>query len=134
MIKYILIFVALFSLNSVFGQEPFQPLDVFDLEYTGDPQISPDGSQIVYRRTGFDILKDRSKGDLWVLDTDNPANHRKLTKAKGNESSGKWSPQGDKIAYVAKPKAKKKKETTNQIFVYNTEKQKATAISSLKRG
>ncbi len=45
----------------------FEALDVFQLEYANDPQISPDGNTVVYRRTGFDIMKDGSKGDLWLV-------------------------------------------------------------------
>lgn len=114
------------------AQQPFKPLDVFELEYAGDPQISPDGNQVLYRRAGFDIMKDRSVASLWIIDVNNPQEHRKLVKGKENESQGRWSPQGDKIAYVSKPKAKKKTKTTNQIFVYDTKKGKTTAISTLK--
>ena len=130
--RFIFLYVALLSGLIGFAQQPFQPLDVFELEYTGDPQISPDGSQVVYRRAGFDIMKDRSKGDLWIIDVNNSNEHRKLTKGKGNESQGRWSLQGDRIAFVAKPKAKKKKKTTNQIFIYDTLKKKSVAISALK--
>ncbi|HSG47093.1 MAG TPA: hypothetical protein VLA43_04665, partial [Longimicrobiales bacterium] len=28
----------------------FQPMDVFGLEWASDPQVSPDGSQVVYVR------------------------------------------------------------------------------------
>ena len=38
-----------------------QPLDVFKLEWAGDPQISPDGSSIVYVRNFMDIMKDTSR-------------------------------------------------------------------------
>ena len=31
-----------------------RPIDVFGLEYASDPQISPDGSQIVYLRNSMD--------------------------------------------------------------------------------
>ena len=38
----------------------FQGGDLFDLEWVADPQISPDGSQIVYVRSFNDIMTDRS--------------------------------------------------------------------------
>ena len=37
----------------------FQLQDIFELEYAGDPQISPDGHRIVYVRTFMDIMSDR---------------------------------------------------------------------------
>lgn len=78
----------------------FEYLDVFGLEYAGDPQISPDGKTVVYRRTGFDIMKDRSKGALWVTGTDGRSHH-KLTSREGNEGSAAWSPSGDRLAFVS---------------------------------
>mgnify|MGYP001797338240 CR=1 FL=1 len=59
------------------AQQPnFSYLDIFDLQYVTDPQISPDGEWIVYRRMGFDIMKDRAAGNLWLLRKDG-SNHQK---------------------------------------------------------
>jgi hypothetical protein len=52
----------------------FTPADVFELERAVDPQISPDGTQIVYVRTGADIMTDGSRTSLWILDADG-SNH-----------------------------------------------------------
>jgi len=63
---FILLFIISFKFSS-FSQNTkavFTDLDVFDLQYVKNPQISPDGSQIVYRRMTFDILKDRAVGNL----------------------------------------------------------------------
>lgn len=81
-------------------QKPFEYLDVFELEYAGDPQISPDGNQIIYRRTGFDIMEDKSVGNLWLVNSEGK-NHRKLTNREGSESQAQWSPDGSKIAFVS---------------------------------
>ena len=49
--KYLLIFILfIISLQNAAAQEqktPFQPLDVFSLEWASNPQISPDASQII---------------------------------------------------------------------------------------
>lgn len=79
---------------------PFSYLDVFELEYASDPQISPDGAHIVYRRMGFDIMKDRAAGQLWIMDADG-TNHQKLSTREGSESSPRWSPTGDRLAFVS---------------------------------
>jgi len=82
-------------------QTNFEYLDVFQLEYSGDPQISPDGNYVVYRRTGFDIMKDRSKGNLWLVSTDGRDIHHKLTSRDSDEGHARWSPNGDRIAFVS---------------------------------
>jgi dipeptidyl aminopeptidase/acylaminoacyl peptidase len=89
----------------------FEALDVFQLEYANDPQISPDGNTVVYRRTGFDIMKDGSKGDLWLLSSDGRT-HEKLTSREVDESQGRWSPSGDRIAFVSKG------DHGSEIYVY----------------
>ena len=42
-------------------------MDIFHLEYAGDPQISPDGSKVVYVRSGMDIMTDRKNSGYGLL-------------------------------------------------------------------
>ena len=53
----------------VIDDSTFQPLDVFELEYASDSQVSPDGSIIVYARNHFDIMKDSRASELWMIDS-----------------------------------------------------------------
>ena len=109
------ILMVLFTLPAIAQlQKDFEALDVFELEYTRDPQISPDGNYVVYRRTGFDIMKDQSKGNLWLLSTDSQQLHYKLTANEGNERMARWSPSGDRIAFVSST------EEGSEIYVYWT--------------
>ena len=43
-------------------------IDVFQLEYADDVQISPDGSRIVYVRVSHDIMTDRARRNLWMVE------------------------------------------------------------------
>ncbi|RDK87094.1 S9 family peptidase [Marinirhabdus gelatinilytica] len=110
---FLLSFLFIFSLHAQV-QRPFESLDVFQLEYAGDPQISPNGDYVVYRRTGFDIMKDRSAGNLWMLSTDDRNIHHKLTSRDANESRARWSPSGDRIAFVSST------DNGSEVFVYWT--------------
>jgi acylaminoacyl-peptidase len=74
-------------------------MDIFELEYAADPQISPDGSSVVYVRTSMDIMSDRAVPNIWQLDA-NGRNHRPLLSGPGNYSSPRWSPGGDRLAFV----------------------------------
>ena len=78
------------------SQSRFEPMDVFQLEYAADPQISPDGTQVVYVRTSMDIMKDRKRSELWIVNAD-ASSHRPL----GTGSSPRWSPDGTRLAYTA---------------------------------
>lgn len=59
-----------------------QPMDVFGLEWAADPQISPDGRRIVYVRNSMDVMKDRRRSHLWLIDADG-GDHRPLTSGDG---------------------------------------------------
>ena len=74
--------------------------DVFDLEFASDPQISPDGAQVVYVRNFMDIMTDRQRSNLWIVKTDG-SEHRPLTTGIHSDSSPRWSPDGTRIAYVS---------------------------------
>jgi len=80
--------------------EFFNLENVFDLEYASDPQISPGGNQIVYRRNGMDIMKDRGFSNLWIINTEG-TRHRPLTSGNDNNYSPTWSPDGDRLLYVS---------------------------------
>ena len=127
--KYLLIFILfIISLQNAAAQEqktPFQPLDVFSLEWASNPQISPDASQIIYRRSGFDIMKDTSRGNLWILNTDGSSN-RKLTSREVNESQAQWSPSGDRIAFVSAT------EAGSELYMYWVQTGQIAKLSQLE--
>jgi len=75
-------------------------IDVFQLEYADDVQISPDGNRIVYVRVSHDIMTDRARRNLWIIDASG-ANNRPLRSEAKNFSSPRWSPDGTRLAYVS---------------------------------
>jgi len=67
-----------------------------DWEQVSEPQLSPDGAQIVYTRTWVNRIDDRWDSGLWIMNADGSHN-RFLTKG----SNARWSPDGSRIAYFA---------------------------------
>ena len=88
--------MALSAATPARAQSHFESMDVFQLEYAADPQISPDGSQVVYVRTSMDIMRDRKRSELWIINADG-SDHRRL----GDGAAPRWSPDGSRIAYGA---------------------------------
>src|SRR3712207_5354219 len=79
-----------------------------DWEDVQDPQLSPDGRQIIYTRRWVDKLNDRWESSLWIMSSDGSRNRFLV-----NGSGARWSPDGSRIAYVAKGEP----GSSQQIFV-----------------
>ncbi len=109
------------------GQDtPFSRMDVFDLEWVTNPQVSPDGDQIVYQRRGMDVMDDRRTSALWLLNADGTG-HTKLTTRTVDESSPRWSPDGSKIAFTSSDD-----EHGTELYVHWVEKNKTARITQLE--
>ncbi|MEM7611409.1 MAG: S9 family peptidase [Pseudomonadota bacterium] len=80
--------------------KPLQSADVFDLEFAVDPQISPDGRQIAYLRMSNDIMTDQALTHIWQVSVDGKQ-HRPLLSGPARFGSPRWSPSGDRLAYIA---------------------------------
>mgnify|MGYP000073646607 CR=1 FL=1 len=127
--RFIVFLVSVVFINAVCGQikkESFKPLDVFELEWVSDPQISPNGNQIVYKRNGFDIMKDKAKGNLWIINADGTS-HRKLTSREVSESQSFWSPTGDRIAFTSST------EEGSELYMYWVNSGQIAKLSQLEK-
>ncbi len=102
--------LALCSIAHTQSPNTFNPIDVFDLEYASDPQISPDGESIIYVRNFKDIMTDKNRSNIWMLDADG-SNHRPLTTGMQNDRAPRWSPDGTKLIYVSA------KEKSSQLYM-----------------
>ncbi len=78
-----------------------------DWESVSSPNISPDGTQMIYSRRWVDKVHDRFAGEIWIMNMDGS---KKRFLLKG--SSPRWSPDGKRLAYLAKGEP-----SGTQIFV-----------------
>lgn len=122
--KYLFISIFLIAIVRLNAQEKFELEDIFALQYANDIQISPDGKQIVYRKMGYDIMSDKNVGNLWILNTDG-SGHQKLTLKDADETSPRWSPSGDRIAFVSQG------NKGSEIFIYWTQTAKMARMTQL---
>ena len=95
--RFALTFFFLCVLGFVSAQDKtLELINIFDLEYVSDPQISPDGSQIVYVRNFKDIMTDHDFSNLWIIKFDGTSN-RPLTTGNQRDFAPRWSPDGKQV-------------------------------------
>ena len=78
-----------------------------DWEFVNNPQLSPDGSQVIYTREWIDKINDRHANQIWIMNADGSRDRFLL-----DGSQPTWSPDGTRIAFV-----KEGDPSGSQIFV-----------------
>ena len=90
---------------------PLKNTDVFQFEFATDPQVSPDGSTVAYVRRSNDIMTDSARGSIWTVSVAGN-DHRPVLSGAKSYSSPRWSPSGDRLAFVTGAETK-----TPQLYV-----------------
>jgi acylaminoacyl-peptidase len=102
------------------------PEDLLRLVFVGDPQPSPDGSSILFQRKRID---DRMKyqTSLWTVTPEGET--RPITQEKGGAGHGRWSPDGNWIAFLGD-----REESGSQIYLISTLGGEAQPLTALAEG
>lgn len=106
----------------------FQLRDIFELEYVSDPQISPDGKQVAYVRNFMDVMQDRPRANIWLINSDGTDN-RPLTAGNRNDGSPRWSPDSKRLIYTSKSE-----DDSVQIFCRWLDTQTTSQLTHLTSG
>ena len=126
-----ILFALIITPTSQAQNQPLQIMDVFEMEHASDPQISPDGSRVVYVRNFADLNSDQRYSNLWLINTDG-SGHRALTTGLINAHTPRWSPDGSKLAFISNAHVGEDKAAKPQIYVRDMATGDATIISRLR--
>ena len=111
--------------------------DLFQFVWVADPQISPDGKQVVFVRVSVDKKKDGYNTALWIVPTDAGQPARPFT-AGPRDSSPRWSPDGRWLVFLRTPEAKgdAKSDAPSdpQLWLISAAGGEAVALTDLPEG
>ncbi len=107
--------------------------DILDFHWAIGPQISPDGSKIVYTYVAVNSKKDGYQTSLWIVPTSGGVQPRQLT-AGPRDSGAQWSPDGSTIAFVRTEAAAEGRRASGQIYLLPLAGGEARPLTDLPRG
>jgi len=88
-----------------------------------DPQVSPDGSEILYGVAYTSIPENKNNRELFVMKADG-SDIRQLTTSAGSENNARWINEGKEIAYLS----------GGQIWIMGKDGSKARKVSEYEPG
>ncbi|ABF39495.1 peptidase S9, prolyl oligopeptidase [Candidatus Koribacter versatilis Ellin345] len=132
--KFVFLLLIAASFSFAQSHRPITEKDLFRFQWIGDPQLSPDATQVLYVQISVNDKKDNYDTSLWTVATNGQSAPVRLTSGK-RDSSPRWSPDGKWIAFIrgsAEP-PKEGKPPATQLALLPVKGGEAAIITDLPR-
>src|SRR5258708_13541657 len=104
-VRLFVISLCLLSALAAFAQKrSITEKDIFQFNWIGDPQISPDGSRVAFVKVTVNDKKDGYDTAIWSVALDGSGSPRRMTDGP-RDSSPRWSPDGRSLVFVRSPES-----------------------------
>ncbi len=103
---------------------PFSVHDMLAMDRVGDPQVSPDGANIVFVLRKTDMEANRGRSDLYLVGTDGRG-LRRLTSHPDSDGNPRWSPDSRTIFFLSS------RSDSSQVWRINIDGGEAEQVTSL---
>jgi dipeptidyl aminopeptidase/acylaminoacyl peptidase len=113
-------------------ERPITETDLYRFNWIADPQISPDGSQIVYVRVSVNDKRDAYQSSLWLAPTRARIAPRQFTGGP-RDLAPAWSPDGRMVAFL-RVMEKDGKPQPAQIYLMSMDGGEARQLTEMKKG
>src|SRR5262249_4944222 len=104
-IRLFIVALGLTAAIAVFAQAQKRSItekDIFQFNWIGDPQISPDGSRVAFVKVTVNEKKDGYDTAIWSVSMRGNEQPRRMTDGK-HDSSPRWSPNDKWLLFVRTP-------------------------------
>ncbi len=110
-------------------KRPMTVEDLFRFRRVSDPQISPDGKQVVYVVGTVDLDANKIPSSLWLAPADGKGQPRQLTNAPGKKDRHpRWSPDGRRILFESN------RSGETQLWVIGLDGGEARQLTTISTG
>ncbi|MBP5688961.1 MAG: S9 family peptidase, partial [Muribaculaceae bacterium] len=110
----------------------FTPEVLLALGRVSDPQVSPDGTRILFNVNYQNIEENKGNSDIWVMDIDGKTPPVNITNTPSSENNAVWINDGAMIAFLyCDPK---KEDAKTQVWVMKPDGSGRKPVSELENG
>jgi dipeptidyl aminopeptidase/acylaminoacyl peptidase len=107
------------------AKRPMSFVDIIDMPLVQDPQLSPDGRQVVFVLNRSDWRANRPIAHIYRIGIDG-SNQVQLTFGERGESTPRWSPDGRSIAFLARRDG----DAHNQVYLLDASGGEARRVTN----
>jgi dipeptidyl aminopeptidase/acylaminoacyl peptidase len=125
---FVAVAASLFAASPVLAARPMTILDLIGAVRVADPQISPDGSRVVFVRTTTDVPTGKRNADIYVVAADGSSAPKLLIGGDKTENTPRWAPDGKRIAFISN------REGEMQAFVADADGGNIRQVTKLGAG
>src|SRR5215831_9947677 len=94
----------------------------------GEPDLSPDGKEVLFTRTTTAIDTGRRNTDIWTVPADASRSPRQLIGGEKTETTPRFTPDGKRIVFISN------RDGAPQVYIANLEGQGIRQITKLSAG
>ncbi len=85
-------------------KKPFTIASLYKTRKVGEPALSPDGQQILFTLTRYQLEQGQANTDIYVVDTNGKTAPRRLTRHPAYDDHPRWAPDGRSFLFLSSRK------------------------------
>ncbi len=93
-----------------------------------DPQLSPDGTRVLFVRTTTDGKTGKRNADIWTVPADGSTAPKEFAGGDSSENTPRYSPDGRRVAFLSS------RDGASQIYVADADGSGARKVTNLSMG